>query len=36
MESPPSRVILNANRGLSNVIEQKVINTDLRRVTNIE
>ena len=34
MESPPSRVILNANRGLSNVIEQKVINTDLRRVTN--
>lgn len=32
--APNSRVILNANRGMSNVIEEKVINTDLRRVTN--
>lgn len=28
------RAILNANRGVSNVIEQRVINTDLRRVTD--
>lgn len=31
---PMSRAILNANRGISNVIEQKIINTDLRRVTD--
>lgn len=31
---PAQRAILNANRGVSNVIEQKVINTDLRRVTD--
>ena len=30
---PGPRAILNANKGVSNVIEQKVINTDLRRVT---
>lgn len=35
-EQPASapRAILNANRGISNVIEEKVIRTDLRRVTN--
>lgn len=31
---PAPRAILNANRGISNVIEQKVINTDLRRVSD--
>lgn len=35
MEGTPGvRAILNANKGVSNVIEQKVINTDLRRVTD--
>lgn len=29
-----ARPILNANRGISNVIEQNVIETDLKRVTN--
>jgi len=31
--APGARAILNANKGISNTIEQKVINTDLKRVT---
>ena len=32
--APGQRRILNANKGVANVIEQDVINTDLKRVAN--